>query len=67
VVSPGQACSYKIGQLRILELRARARRTLGENFLLKEFHNVVLRTGTVPLGVLEQAFDDYLRSKRAGG
>lgn len=67
VVSPGQACSYKIGQLRILELRARSRRTLGENFSLKEFHNVVLRTGTVPLGVLEQAFDDYLRSKRTGG
>ena len=67
VVSPGQACSYKIGQLRILELRAKAQRTLGENFSLKEFHNVVLRTGMVPLGVLEQALDDYLRSKRTGG
>jgi uncharacterized protein (DUF885 family) len=67
VVSPGQACSYKIGQLRILELRAKARRTLGENFSLKEFHNVVLRTGMVPLEVLEQALDDYLRSRRSGG
>jgi len=44
-----------------LELRARARRTLGERFSLKEFHNFVLGTGTVPLGVLERAVDDYFR------
>jgi uncharacterized protein (DUF885 family) len=64
VVSPGQACSYKIGQLRILELRAGARRALGENFSFKEFHNVVLRTGSVPLGVLENVVDDYLRLQK---
>ncbi len=63
VVSPGQACSYKIGQLRILELRAKAQATLGQQFSLKEYHNLLLRTGTVPLGVLEQVVDDYFGSK----
>jgi uncharacterized protein (DUF885 family) len=57
VVNPGQACSYKIGQLRILELRAKMQRSLGEKFSLREFHNLVLRTGSVPLQVLEQAVD----------
>ena len=60
VVWPGQACSYKIGMLKILELRTKARHALGENFSIKEFHNVVLRTGTVPLAVLENAIDDYI-------
>ncbi len=64
VVAPGQACSYKIGQLKILELRAKAQRALGENFSLKEFHNLVLRTGTVPLEVLDQAVDDYVRTRK---
>jgi uncharacterized protein (DUF885 family) len=64
VVNPGQACSYKLGQLRILALRERARRALGENFSLQDFHTLVLRTGTVPLGVLEQVVDDYLRSQK---
>jgi uncharacterized protein (DUF885 family) len=60
VVWPGQACSYKIGMLKILELRERARRRLGAGFSLKDFHNVVLRTGTVPLAVLENVVDDYI-------
>ncbi len=63
VVSPGQACSYKIGQLRILELRDKARHALGEKFSLKEFHNLILRTGTVPLAVLEQVVDDYAKER----
>jgi uncharacterized protein (DUF885 family) len=64
VVSPAQACSYKIGELRILQLRAKARRTLGENFSLQAFHNLVLRTGAMPLGVLEQVVDDYVQSQK---
>lgn len=53
VVMPGQACSYMIGQLRILEMRDRARKQLGERFSLKGFHSAVLKTGTVPLELLE--------------
>jgi uncharacterized protein (DUF885 family) len=68
VVWPGQACSYKIGMLKILELRAKARRELGGKFSLKEFHNAVLRAGTVPLSVLEQVISDYIRdAKMTGG
>ena len=64
VVWPGQACSYKIGMLKILELRAKARTALGDKFSLKEFHNVVLRAGNVPLAVLEQVIDDYIAATR---
>jgi uncharacterized protein (DUF885 family) len=64
VVSPGQACSYKIGQLRILELRAKAQARLGDHFSLKEFHNLLLRTGSVPLGVLNQVVEDYVQSQK---
>jgi uncharacterized protein (DUF885 family) len=62
VVWPGQACSYKIGMLKILELRTKAQRELGAKFSIKEFHNVVLKTGMVPLAVLEQVIDDYIAS-----
>jgi uncharacterized protein (DUF885 family) len=64
VVWPGQACSYKIGMLKILELRAKAQQELDPKFSLKEFHNTVLRTGTVPLAVLEQVIDDWIASTR---
>jgi uncharacterized protein (DUF885 family) len=66
VVWPGQACSYKIGMLKILELRAKAQRALGSKFSLKEFHNVVLRTGSVPLAVLGQVIDDWIAAEQAG-
>jgi uncharacterized protein (DUF885 family) len=62
VVNPGQACSYMIGQLKIVELREKARKALGERFSLKQFHSVVLGTGTAPLDVLEQQVDSYVRS-----
>jgi uncharacterized protein (DUF885 family) len=64
VVMPGQACSYKIGMLKILGLREKARRELGEKFSIKEFHNAVLRAGTVPLAVLETVVDDYIANAR---
>jgi len=64
VVMPGQACSYKIGMLKILELRAKAKQELGAKFSLKEFHNVVLRTGEVPLDVLSQVVDDWISARK---
>ena len=64
VAMPGQACAYMIGQLKILEVRDKARRELGERFSLKEFHNVVLRAGAVPLEVLEEVVNEYIRSKK---
>jgi uncharacterized protein (DUF885 family) len=64
VVLPGQACSYKIGMLKLLELRAKAKQALGDKFSLKEFHNTVLRAGNMPLSVLEQVIDDWIA---AGG
>ena len=64
VANPGQACAYMIGQLKILELRDKTRRELGDKFSLKEFHNVVLRTGTVPLEVLEEVVNEYIATKK---
>jgi uncharacterized protein (DUF885 family) len=63
VVYPGQACSYMIGQLKIVELREKARKAIGDRFSLKDFHNFVLHTGTVPLEILERQVDAYIRLK----
>jgi uncharacterized protein (DUF885 family) len=64
VTSPGQACSYKIGELKIVELREKAKRELGPKFSLKEFHNTVLRNGSMPLDVLAMVVDEYIRTNR---
>jgi uncharacterized protein (DUF885 family) len=61
-VYPGQACSYMIGELKILELREKAQKALGSRFALREFHNVVLRAGSVPLQVLESQVDAYVNA-----
>jgi uncharacterized protein (DUF885 family) len=64
VVNPGQACSYMIGELKIIELREKAKKALGNKFSLNQFHNTVLNTGTVPLAVLERQVDGYIRSSK---
>jgi uncharacterized protein (DUF885 family) len=64
MVTPGQACAYKLGMLKLLELRERARAALGTRFDLKEFHRVVLQNGALPLDTLGQVVDDWLRSKK---
>jgi uncharacterized protein (DUF885 family) len=64
-VWPGQACGYKVGQIKILALRDKARKTLGNKFSIKEFHNVMLTNGAVPLSILEQLVDQYIARKLA--
>ncbi len=59
-VWPGQACAYKIGELKILELREKAKTRLGKRFKLKEFHKAILRHGSVPLKILEEIVDQYI-------
>jgi uncharacterized protein (DUF885 family) len=60
IVWPGQATSYKIGMIKMLELRQRAMDQLGDRFDLKEFHNVVLSNGSMPLQILEQVVDGWI-------
>ncbi len=60
VVWPGQACAYMIVMLRILELRENAKEALGDKFSLPGFHDVVLRTGSVPLDVLAKVLDQWI-------
>ncbi|MBP2832203.1 DUF885 domain-containing protein [Aquimarina sp. U1-2] len=60
MANPGQALSYKIGQLKIRELRARAETALGDTFDIRQFHNEILETGCVPLALLEDKIDNWI-------
>ena len=63
IVMPGQATAYKVGMIKILQLREKARKSLGDRFDIREFHDVVLADGALPLDVLESQVDRYIRSK----
>ncbi len=60
IVMPGQACAYKVGMMKILELRAKAKQALGDKFDIRDFHDVVLKNGAVPLDILEIFIDNYI-------
>ena len=62
--NPGQALSYKIGMIKILDLREKAKRELGPKFDIRDFHDVVLKNGAVPLTILEELVDGYIAAKK---
>ncbi len=59
---PGQALSYKIGEMKIIELRNRAEQEMGDAFDIRDFHHEVLKNGSIPLPVLESVIDEYISS-----
>ncbi len=66
IVAPGQALAYKIGQLKITELREKARRELGAKFDIRAYHDEVLGAGALPLDVLEERIDQWIAAVKAG-
>ena len=64
IVWPGQATAYKVGQLKIKELRAKAKAALGERFDVRRFHNAVIDGGALPLQVLEAQIDEWIAGER---
>src|SRR4030081_1475498 len=65
IVNPGQACAYKIGMLKIQELRTRAQQELGDKFDQREFHDTLLKNGSLPLEILEEQVNQYIQRKKA--
>jgi uncharacterized protein (DUF885 family) len=63
IVLPGQATCYMVGMMKIVELRERAKKQLGEHFDLKAFHDIVLGDGPVPLSVLEENVDAWIAAR----
>ncbi|GAC13851.1 DUF885 domain-containing protein [Aliiglaciecola lipolytica] len=62
---PGQALAYKIGQLKMLELREKAKNELGDKFDIKAFHDTMLGSGSIPLSVLEENIDNWIQSVKS--
>jgi uncharacterized protein (DUF885 family) len=64
MVLPGQGASYKVGELKIIELRNKAQKILGSKFDIREFHDEVLKEGCLPLSILEKQIDKWIERKR---
>ena len=64
IVWPGQALAYKMGELKIKELRARAEKMLGKKFDIRSFHDEILRHGAIPLGILEGQVEAWIERRR---
>jgi uncharacterized protein (DUF885 family) len=64
IVNPGQACAYKVGMLKIQELRKRAQTELGAKFDQRQFHDVVLKNGALPLEILEEQVNGYIQQRK---
>ena len=64
---PGQALAYKIGQLKIMELRDRAKKALGDKFDLRDFHDQILDAGALPLDLLSDRIDGWIASRQTAG
>ena len=67
IVWPGQATAYKVGMMKLLELRQKAMDELGDDFDIRDFHDVVLKNGAVPLDILEQIVNGYIEATKTGG
>ncbi len=63
-VMPGQALAYKVGMMKILQLREKAKQALGAKFDIRDFHDAVLKNGGMPLDVLERVVNDYIAGKK---
>ena len=61
---PGQALSYKIGEIKIRELRKKAKQVLGNKFDIRDFHEVILSQGTVTLSILEERINNYIKKTK---
>ena len=66
IVMPGQALAYKIGQLKILSIRASAEAALGDDFDLRAFHDALLGAGALPLDLLQRRMDAWIADRLAG-
>jgi uncharacterized protein (DUF885 family) len=64
ITLPGQATGYKIGMLKIMEVRAKAEKALGPKFDIKGFHDLVIGSGSQPLSILERRVDDWIAARK---
>jgi uncharacterized protein (DUF885 family) len=65
IANPGQALAYKIGELKIMEIRNKAQKVLGKRFDIRAFHDQILKDGALPLAVLETKMNTWMKNQQA--